>query len=215
MGLDAADIGGREQHLTTIMDSLTICTFNCEGFSRSCHYMSTYLNNAKCDILCLQETWLLDTNIDKLSQIHDDYLAVGKSGIDASCDIIMGRPSGGVAILYKKSLAKDVTLLDIPSRRACAIKLCTDNGYNIIVICVYMPCDNFSRYSINSVYEDVINIIESIIEKSNCNCVIMCGDMNTSFSRRNAQTACLNNFVLRNNLQIVLIILLSVKIYLP
>ena len=128
MGLDADAIGGKEQHLTTIMDSLTICTFNCEGFSRSCHYMSTYLNNTKCDILCLQETWLLDTNIDKLSQIHDDYLAVGKSGIDASCDIIMGRPSGGVAILYNKYRANDVTWLNVPSRRACTIKLGTNNS---------------------------------------------------------------------------------------
>ena len=32
--------------------------------------------------------------------------------------------------------------------------------------------------------------------------VIICGDFNTSFERHNAQTRCLNNFVLRNNLRV-------------
>ena len=50
------------------------------------------------DILCLQETWLLDRDIAKLSNIHADYQFNGKSGVDATDRILPGRPQGGVAM---------------------------------------------------------------------------------------------------------------------
>ena len=42
----------------------------------------TILSDTKIDILCLQETWLLDRDIAKLSNIHADYQFNGKSGVE-------------------------------------------------------------------------------------------------------------------------------------
>jgi hypothetical protein len=92
-------------------------------------------------------------------------------------------------------------MFEIPSWRACGIKLCTHNGLNIVLICLYMPCDTFSS-NVNTHYEDIIHIIETKIEMSNCGGIIVCGDFNTSFARTNAQTACLTDFIVRNKLRV-------------
>ena len=54
---------------------------------------------------------VVDSNNMKL-MIDENYLFVAKSRIDATSEILTGRPSGGVATMYKKSLAKDVTVFD-------------------------------------------------------------------------------------------------------
>ena len=62
-----------------------------------------------------------------------------------------------------------------------------------------MPCDNFSN-TVNQEYVDVVNTIEFVINSEDCNGIIVCGDFNTSFSRSNAQSACLTDFINRNRL---------------
>ena len=62
-----------------------------------------------------------------------------------------------------------------------------------------MPCDNYSN-TVNQEYVDVVNAIELIINSEDWNGLIVCGDFNTSFSRNNAQSACLNDFMNRNRL---------------
>ena len=53
-----------------------------------------------------------------------------------------------------------------------------------------MPCDNFSN-TVNQEYVDIVDAIELIINSEDWNGLIVCGDFNTSFSRNNAQSACL------------------------
>ena len=79
---------------TAISESLSICSFNCEGVSRTSEYMNEFLSKHDCDILWLQETWLLNENLSKLGNIHDNYLYTGKSGVDSTRYILRGRPSG-------------------------------------------------------------------------------------------------------------------------
>ena len=62
-----------------------------------------------------------------------------------------------------------------------------------------MPCDNFSN-TVNQEYVDVVNTIEFVINSEDCNGIIVCGDFITSFSRSNAQSACLTDFIDRNRL---------------
>ncbi len=62
-------------------------------------YINGMLSDSACDILCLQETWLIEQMQHKLSNIHNEYLSYGKSGVDSMSEILVGRPSGGVAIL--------------------------------------------------------------------------------------------------------------------
>ena len=39
-----------------------------------------------------------------MGNIHNDFLFTGISGVDHTVAILQGRPKGGVALLYRKSL---------------------------------------------------------------------------------------------------------------
>ena len=41
------------------MDNISIYSLNCEGVKRNIEYISDISRYTSCDILCLQETWLL------------------------------------------------------------------------------------------------------------------------------------------------------------
>ena len=62
-----------------------------------------------------------------------------------------------------------------------------------------MSWDNHSNV-VNQQYDEVIDCIEIIFNSFDSNAFIVCGDYDTSFSRANAQTACLSAFITRNNL---------------
>ena len=85
------------------IDNVIVCSLNCEGINHSKDYSNNFLTDNSCDILCLQETWTIDSNINILGNIHNDFLFTGISGVDHTVDILQGRPKGGVALLYRKS----------------------------------------------------------------------------------------------------------------
>ena len=74
-------------------------SYNCSGFNNSELYLKEFMSRNKCDVLCLQETWLLDGNMDKLSNIHPEFSYCAISGVDSSADVLLGRPHGGVSVL--------------------------------------------------------------------------------------------------------------------
>ena len=90
--------------------------------------------------MLIQEHWLLPFELDKINNAHFDYLATSKSAIDLTDNILLGRPYGGTAILYRKSLAGSICVLDSHDPRIAAVKLMTNIG-PIIFLCVYMPVD--------------------------------------------------------------------------
>ena len=94
-----------------ISDKLNICSLNCEGLKRSFDYISSFLQNNNCDILCVQELWILECNIKALGALSEDDLYTGISGVDDKEKIIQGHPPGGVGILYKKSLAGSINTI--------------------------------------------------------------------------------------------------------
>jgi len=57
------------------------------------------------DIVCLQEHWLLPGDLSLLCNIHNDFYGFGYSAVDVSSDMLIGRPYGGTAILYRKNLS--------------------------------------------------------------------------------------------------------------
>ena len=85
-------------------------------------YLNRFLSDKHIDILCLQETWLQDRNIDKLNDMHPAYQTCGKSGVDAAKRILPGRPPGGVAIAWRQSLSHNIRVIDIDNRRICAVR---------------------------------------------------------------------------------------------
>ncbi len=185
----------------TMEQMLKIATLNCEGIKRSSEYIRNYLINNSCDILCIQETWHLDDNINLFSSIHPDYLYTAISGIDSREQFVLGRPKGGVGILYKKSLCSKITPIKSSNRRVCGIKIMFTPVFSCLLLSVYLPCDNQSG-TVTTEYYDCIQYVESLFNSTDCNSFMCCGDYNSSFERVNAQTECLTNFIARNNLDI-------------
>ena len=90
--------------------------------------------------MCLQEHWLLPNEVNLLSHISADFLAVGSSAVDTSEDILIGRPFGGTAILYRKSISGLISVISTCDPRISAIILKSDLG-PVLLVSVYMPTD--------------------------------------------------------------------------
>jgi len=80
--------------------NVTICTFNCRSVKSSIMEIKDLC--AKSDFVCLQEHWLLPNEVILLSRLCTDFLAAGSSAVDIGHDILVGRPYGGTAIMYRK-----------------------------------------------------------------------------------------------------------------
>ena len=96
-------------------NSTVITTLNCEGVVRSTDYIKLFMDETSCDILCLQEMWLHENDLVKLCKINSNYMNTGVSGMSSS-QILRGRPYGGTAILFKKSLAHYVTPINCKNK---------------------------------------------------------------------------------------------------
>ena len=167
-------------------NSTTVASFNSTGLSASrMDYISEVLSNHKIDILLLQETWLGSKTMDKLSNIHKDYLYHGISGMDEN-ELIMGRPHGGIGILWRKEfglLIKPISVKD--SKRICAVSVSAGSNRILIINC-YMPVDNYSKHHVTDEFSDSIDTIENIILCHPDHQVILGGDINVDIARQNA-----------------------------
>ena len=115
---------------------LSIVSYNCSGFKHSRDYINTFLAASKCMILCLQETWLLETNMDLLSTSHADYLYTGVSGVEVRGDILQGQPNGGNVILWHKSISDKVSVVQTGHKRLCSVEICVNKNCSILLISV-------------------------------------------------------------------------------
>ncbi|ELU18075.1 hypothetical protein CAPTEDRAFT_208743 [Capitella teleta] len=162
--------------------NLRIISFNCESVRRCTPYLQDTLESLKCDIVCLQETWLIQSNEHFLG-LSDIYFYIHKPGVDQEADVLQGRPKGGTAFMYNK----------------------LTRTYSVLIINVYMPCDNYSGHNVLPEYDDVLDAIEQTFSSnagSSCNDFVICGDFNTSFERFNAHSRLLSDFLDFNNLKL-------------
>jgi hypothetical protein len=74
-----------------------------------------------------------------LGNIHVDFYGKGTSAVDVTSGTLKGRPHGGVAILWRKSLVS-VSILDLQDIRLIGVKIkCGDR--QIAFLNVYLPVD--------------------------------------------------------------------------
>ena len=161
--------------------TLRLCTYNSRGAAADrIAYINRLLQN--CDVLLIQEHWLYQDDLHKLCA-DADHLVTGVSAMDAG-QLRLGRPHGGCAVLYKKSLNCTVSPLETKSRRLHACILTLSSGLQILIFNVYMPCDTTFDVENEHNFTDVLTEIECLI---NIHCdvdiVIVGGDFNTDVSR--------------------------------
>ena len=119
------------------MDStLKILSYNCTGMSRAnCALIEDLLTDTGADVLLLQETWLLKQNLNRLSNIHVDYLGRGISSVKDNV-MLEGRPYGGLGFIWAKSLSYSVSMIETTSNRVLGLSLKSSQGI-ILILNVY------------------------------------------------------------------------------
>jgi len=65
-----------------VYNKLNGYSLNCESADGSLTYINGMLSGNQCDILCLQETWLIEQMQHKRNNIHNENLSYNKSGVD-------------------------------------------------------------------------------------------------------------------------------------
>ena len=104
-------------------------TYNCRGLPT--HTDSLYtrpgiqniLDNCHNDIVCLQETWLANQDLPTLNTLHPDFHGIGQSTVDNSACLRHGHAPGGVAIMWRAALDKNITPLDFDINWLTGIRL--------------------------------------------------------------------------------------------
>jgi len=129
--------------------NITICSFNCRSV-KSCLLELHELCDC-CDILLIQEQWLLPFELQSLNP-HSGFLSYGLSAVDVSLDVLIGRPYGGTAVLYRKSLADSVKIVDSNDSRISGLQINTNLG-PLLLLTVYMPTNYGDIHSFESYME--------------------------------------------------------------
>jgi hypothetical protein len=148
------------------------------------------------DIVCLREQWLLPTESGLLSNIHSDFYGLGSSAVDITADILVGRPYGGTAILYRKSLCNVVNILPNFNNCISGIKIYTVNGPTLLLT-IYMPTEYNDEDSLER-YIDVCANLNAIVVDSDAPHVMIIGDFNCQWGARFFNV--LEHFMIDNNL---------------
>ena len=174
------------------MDDVTpisVVSFNSRGF---CAERQEFVKKLLlgCDVLFLQEHWLAPSQLSLLGNLNDNFVYTGISGF-GNDDVLLGRPYGGCAILWRSDLNVQVHVLDVHSSRVCAVRLSNDT-YRLLLMCVYMPYEGSELMT--DEFASQLDIVDSILE-ANVDChVIIGGDFNVDLSRLWVHSAMLKSF---------------------
>ncbi|KAL0850724.1 hypothetical protein ABMA28_006666 [Loxostege sticticalis] len=157
---------------STQTSTVTFVSFNCKNVIRSVDCIRRLCDTA--DIVALQETWLLPHDISFLGTIDDNFAYTGVSAVDTSAGVLRGRPYGGVAILWRKSLLTSVSVIKCSSVRLAAIKI-VHKERSLLVVSVYMPTDSSENIP---EFTECLSEISAIVESSGVEYVYILGDFN-------------------------------------
>ena len=170
----------------TSVDSLRLVSYNCRGWNSGQHTVCDLLQS--CDVCLIQEHWLLHEQLSLLN-VNNDFLSSGVSGMDSS-DLLLGRPFGGCAILFRRSLLPFVSCLDSFSKRFCSVLLRDRCGTTTLLICIYLPHNDGSSASHNdgssashNEYLIALGELEGFINRHTSDHILIAGNFNVDFCR--------------------------------
>lgn len=155
-----------------INKKIKIVTYNCRNVKRSLEDIRGLCRS--CDIIALQETWLLPDDVVYLNSIDSEFSCTGTSAVDTEAGMLIGRPHGGVALLWRNSVLSDVVVVPCDNPRVCAIKIRMSDR-PLLVFSVYMPTD-----SVNNLpdFMDCLGTVSAIIDSCNIEATFIIGDFN-------------------------------------
>ena len=109
--------------LIPIME-IKMCSYNCRGFNVSkIPAIKELLND--CDVLLIQETWLLPHELKVFSKYLIGYICYGVLGMNSKV-LYHGRHFGGCSVIFNSALLHCIDFIDLNCKRLCYIKLALD-----------------------------------------------------------------------------------------
>ncbi len=174
--------------------TLKLCSYNSQGLAPD---RQVYIDDLMklCDVLLIQEHWLYQDQVNCFHNFVDNIHVHAVSGMDQS-RIHTGRPYGGCAILWSRSIKGDVEPIQMNSNRVCGIRIRSHSGV-IMLFNVYLPCDGSGDISM---YNETLDHIVSACNLHDSDMIIVGGDFNTALNRTtSANTISLNNYLLNES----------------
>ena len=182
--------------MSSLTDHIHIVSYNCRGWNSGQIAVCELLQS--CDICLIQEHWLFHDQLNLLN-IDSNLLFVGVSAMDSS-KLLLGRPYGGCAILFRRSLISCISRLDSPSKHFCAVRLQDNAGSTTLIVCVYLPFSDGSSESSNE-FLVTLGELEGFIDRYSSDYLIIAGDLNVDFNRTSVNCQNLVDFM--NDLHLV------------
>ncbi|VVD01917.1 unnamed protein product [Leptidea sinapis] len=108
----------------------------------------------------------------------EDFSSTEISAIDTSTGILCGRPYGGVALLWKRSVFQNVSVIQCNNPHICSIKVVLQEK-SFVVMSVYIPTDSLANLMD---FMDVLSLVSAIIDSYGENYIL--GDYNKHPSER-------------------------------
>ena len=153
-----------------------IACYNARGIMASARYIHSLLDTHDVDIIGISEHWLFPNSLHFLKSIHTKYDAFGVCSTKSDPYTSHHRGQGGIAFLYKKSLANRVTALDIDDDRICGLCFKFPDGRIYKIIMVYLPPGNYGNQEYGEYIEKLYDVYHEHINER-CEGIIM-GDFN-------------------------------------
>ena len=178
------------------MAGYSITSMNCSGNKT----IIKDLLDTKPDILISQEHWLQKRDLSKLNHFHKEYLGKGVSPIPED-KILIGRPYGGVAMFWRRDTDCHIKFVKTESNRICAILVTNPDDVTMLIVNVYLPCDNRSKTVVNSEFARSLEVIDKTLLDNEYDLCVLAGDFNVDFVRNNAHSDALKNLIERHSLE--------------
>ena len=183
---------------------LNLLSHNVNGFDRNKDFVRDTISSLPLSIYGLQEHWLRPSSkhhpgVNGLKTIHSDLDGWGTSAMQASMEkrILSGRPFGGTGFVWTKSLSSSIKPRNVYKHDRVTVLEVSSNVGTILIINVYMPFfDNRNLESQTDLYSDTIGFIDSVINDNPHSSIVLLGDMNCNFYKRdNIFSNILNTFI--------------------
>ena len=149
-----------------LSNTLVVLSANVRGLQEKnkCRDVLDYINSLNANIICLQDTHWVESDVRKLKAMHNyEYIINGKQ-----------TNSRGVAILLKNNF--EYKILDTYKDEignVIAINLNICNDLTILIINIYGPNKDKPEFYVD---------IETLIENNPADYLILCGDLNVSLN---------------------------------
>ena len=185
----------------TVSELLTLLSHNTTGWGKfKAKFLRSIIDSKDIDIAVIQEHFLLKQNLFKLQEYFPDFDIFALPAVKNNSQITRGRPSGGLAFLYKNKFGNKITRIEVPnSNRVQGLKLDLHNE-SYVFINAYFPVDKRNRD-----IDDLITVLQDIsfiFDKYHDQCkIVLLGDLNCDFNRNTVFVNYFVNYVFEHNLQ--------------